>query len=97
MASEIMQGKRTLIERNGTEFELPYQHRVELIEPLDESLAKLWATLSTPGEGSLFSVDLEEREDSVVLHLRNELGRHGPPYWGEGRGPEARGYPFPDD
>jgi hypothetical protein len=89
--------QRTLIERNGAEFELPYQHRVELIEPLDESLGKLWATLNTPGEGSLFSVDLEEREDPVVIHLRNELGRHGPPYWGGERPPEVRGYPFPTD
>jgi hypothetical protein len=97
VAGELVEGKRTLIERNGKEFELPYQHRVELIEPLDDKLGELWVTLNTPGEGSLFSVEIEEREDSVVVHLRNELGRHGPAYWGGEQPQRIRGYPFPED
>lgn len=98
VAGEIIERKRTLIERNGKEFELPKGHRVELIEPVDDSLGKLWVTLNTPGEGSLFSVDVEVRDAAVVLHLRNELGRHGPAGWGrEEPPPRIRGYPFPSD
>lgn len=94
MVREIAPGKRTLIERDGTEFELPYQHSVEL-HPRDDGA---WVSLNTPMSGSLFVLrDLEERPDAVVVHLGAELGRHGPP--GVGRpgdpSPEASGYPFP--
>ena len=94
MTGEIVEGKRTLIEHNGEEFELPYQHTVELQKQVNET----WVSLNTPQSGSLFAVrELEERDEAVVIHLGSELGRHGPP--GTGRIgdplPEARGYPFP--
>ena len=92
MSREIVEGKRTLIEGNGVEFELPDRHGLELIEPMDDSLGKQWVTLNTPGEGSLFSVDLEEGEDAVVVHLQRELGRHGRATWGNERD-RVRGYP----
>jgi hypothetical protein len=94
MASELVEGKRTLIERNGDEFELPYQHRMRLLESVGEEAAETWISLSTPGDGSLFRVrDIEERDNEVVVHLGSELARHS-----IGTGPvirETRGYPFP--
>jgi hypothetical protein len=42
MSGEIVEGKRTLIEGNGVEFELPDRHGLELIEPMDDSLGKQW-------------------------------------------------------
>jgi len=93
---EIAEGKRTLIERNGKEFELPDQHTARLIVAVDES-GKQWVSLNTPGEGSLFAVDtVEERGDAVVIHLGAELGRHGLGSFGD-RASEPRGYPFPND
>jgi hypothetical protein len=41
MDGEIIDGKRTLIERHGKEFELPYQHRVRLIEGVGEDARRL--------------------------------------------------------
>src|SRR5688572_7294267 len=95
MAGEIIEGKRTLIEHQGREFELPHQHTVELKEvELDEG-NQTWVNLATPLEGSTFYLrDLEERDDEVVVHLGSEIGHHGPPGMGE-KIPEARGYPFP--
>jgi hypothetical protein len=50
MAGEIRQGKRTLIEHNGREFELPHQHTVELREVELEEGNQTWVNLSTPLE-----------------------------------------------
>ena len=84
MASEIIEGKRTLIERDGQEFELPRGHS-----------ANLTVGLSTPSEGSSFAVrEIEIRDDAVVLHLREELGAHGLGSFGDVPA-ETRGYGFP--
>jgi hypothetical protein len=92
VAGEIIEGKKTLIEHNGNEFELPDQHTVELQKRDDGAT---WVSLNTPQSGSLFVVrEREERDDAVVLHLADELGRHGPPAVGD-MIPEATGYPFP--
>jgi hypothetical protein len=86
VAGEIVEGKRTLIEHNGREFELARGHSAELT-----------VGLSTPSEGSSFGVrKLEIRDDAVVLHLGKKAGDHGLGSFGNAPG-EIRGYPFPSD
>jgi hypothetical protein len=86
VAGEIVEGKRTLIERDGQEFELSPGHS-----------ARLTVGLSTPSEGSSFGIRrLEIRDDAVVLHLREKAGDHGLGSFGNVSS-EIHGYPFSSD
>jgi hypothetical protein len=87
MASEVVEGKRTFIERRGNVFELPKRHIVKLV-PLGDGTTMV--SLTALIQGSTFQLrKLEELKDRVIVHLGPELGRHGSP------GGEALGYPFP--
>jgi hypothetical protein len=87
MASEIVEGKRTFIERGGHVFRLPERHTVKLVALGDGTKM---VSLTALMQGSSFQLrKLEELKDRVIVHLGPELGRHGPP------GGEALGYPFP--
>lgn len=95
MAGEIVEGKRTFIERNGHEFELPDQHTADL-EPYDGAQT---IALHTPGAGGTYWVrSVDEEADRVVVHVGDpliETGQAGAA--GEGQPlPEVTGYPFPD-
>lgn len=83
---------RTLIERDGREFELPRGHTFDVYEG-----RVTYVALDCPGGGgSLFAVrEIEERGDERVYHLGDEMGRSGPAGFG-GVVPEVTGYPFPD-
>ena len=85
MAGEIVEGRRTLIERDGHEHELRQGHRVSLS-----------VGLSTGSEGSTFAVQgVELRDDdAVVLHLGENRGNHGLGTYGDRS--EVRGYQFPE-
>jgi hypothetical protein len=89
MSGEVIAGKRTLIERDGREFELPYRHEIEVSGGEEQGrLVSLRALL----QGSTFQLaELEVRDDSVIVHLGEEKGRHGPPGVNE-----IIGYPFPE-
>jgi hypothetical protein len=94
----VTEAKRTLIEHNGHEFELPYQHTLELKDvDVGEGRTETWVNLNAPMQGSTFHLrEREERDDgTVVIHLGGEIGRHGPPSVGEGPPIDLRGYPFP--
>lgn len=70
MADEIVDGKRTLIERDGQEFELPRGQS-----------AKLTLGLSALSEGSTFGVrTIEIRNDAIVLHVGENVADHGVGY-----------------
>ncbi len=86
MSGQIIEGKRTLIEYEGHEFELPQGHTVLLV-----------ASLNTPAEGSSFKVrECELRDDAVVLHLGEKEGDHGLGTYDD-KAPELHGYTFPPD
>lgn len=83
---------RTLIERDGQEFELPQGHTIDIYRG-----QATYVALDAPGGGgSIFTVrgQLEERADAVVVHLGDEMGRSGPAVFGDFV-PEATGYPLP--
>jgi hypothetical protein len=62
MAGEIMEGKRTFIQRRGRRaFELPDQHTIQLRDDL-EAYGQC-VELNTPGEGGLYMVDSVEEHD----------------------------------
>jgi hypothetical protein len=82
---------RTLIVRNGHEFELPEPHEISLYEG-----DGTYVVLTAPnGGGSLFAVDeIQERADAIVIRLGREMGGHGYASVGDVV-PEVTGYPFP--
>lgn len=82
---------KTLIERDGPEFELPRGHTLDIYNGSTANVA-----VGAPGGGgSLFTVrEIEERGDAVVVHLGDEMGRSGPATFGHVV-PEVTGYPFP--
>jgi hypothetical protein len=88
MTGEIIEGKRTLIERDGREFELPFRHEVELTNGDEQSR---FVHLRAGVQGSTYRLgDVEQHEDRVIVHLGDWIGHHGPP------GKDAVvGYPFP--
>jgi hypothetical protein len=96
MADEIIEGKRTFIQRRGKPaFELPDQHTITLRDDL-EAYGRC-VELNTPGEGGLYMVDdVEKLDDRVIVHVGDWLGEHGPAGVGD-TVPEVRGYPFMDD
>ena len=94
MVGEVRLGKRTIVEHEGREFELPEQHRIEMYAGKDAR--ETYVSLSTPGEGSLFRLrDLEQRDDAVVVHLGEWMGSSGPASFGF-KVAEPTGYPFPE-
>jgi hypothetical protein len=67
MVGELREGMRTLIERDGQEFELPQGHTIDIYRG-----QATYVALDAPGGGgSIFTVpgQLEERADAVVVHL----------------------------
>lgn len=92
--TEVRPGKQTLVERGGTEFEPPDGHTVALYEGAGGP--ETYVALDTPQAGSLFHVrEIEERGDSVVVHLGEWMGSHGPASFGS-HVAEPTGYPFPE-
>lgn len=86
MAGEIIEGKRTFIQRQNREpFPLP-----------EDDQAEFTVFLSTPPfgqEGGLYAVDrLEVEDDRVVVHIGDERGNIGFAVGGD-----RPGYPFPED
>lgn len=95
--NEIVDGKRTFIERRGAAFELPEGHRVTLTtgdagEPETIALAA-----GTSGSTTLWIASIDEEADRVTVHLGAEVGRTGGAEMlaPGAKMPEARGYPFP--
>jgi hypothetical protein len=89
MSGEIVAGKRTLIERDGREFELPNRHEVELSDGDEQGR---FVSLRAFAQGSTFRLaELEERGDRVIVHLGEEVGRTGPTGVDK-----IIGYPFPE-
>lgn len=82
---------RTVVVRNGHEFELPERHTIRLFEG-----DGTFVVLDAPGGGgSLFAVsEVQEREDAIVVRLGDEIGKHGHARAGDVV-PEVTGYPFP--
>lgn len=92
MASEIVEGKRTFIERGGHLFELSERHGIKLIDLGDGTTM---VNLDAGMQGRTFHLqELAELDDRVVVRLGPELGRSGPPSYGD-EGGEPLGYPFP--
>jgi len=95
VTDEIRPGKRTLIEHNGREFDLPSRHTATLYR--GRNGPETYVALNTLQMGSIFLLrNLEERDDAVVVHLGDEMGRHGPGAFGDAVR-EPLGYPFPSD
>jgi hypothetical protein len=81
---------RTLIVRDGQEFELPEPHTISLYEG-----DATYVVLDAPDGGSLFVVsEIQERGDAIVVRLGDELGMHGYASADEVV-PKVAGYPFP--
>jgi hypothetical protein len=91
MTGELQEGRRTLIVRDGEEFEPPEPHTISLYEG-----DGTYVVLDAPGGGgSLFAVDeIQERGDAIVVRLGDEIGRQGYASAGDVV-PEVIGYPFP--
>jgi hypothetical protein len=92
---ERTEGKITLVERDGREFELPDGHSIDLYA--GRAGEATYVALNAPGVGgSIFSVRaVEERRGAVVVHLGDWMGSSGPAGFGD-RVPEPTGYPFPE-
>ncbi len=91
VVNEIVEGKRTFIERDGNVFELPSRHTIELTQGTSGTTV----AMSAFAQGSQFGLaSLEELDDRIVVHLGPELGRVGPAGMGDSV-PEPTGYPFP--
>jgi hypothetical protein len=98
MAGEIIEGKRTYLQRPGrTAYELPDKHTAEL-KDYGETYGRV-ILLNAPfaGGGQYAIDDLEERDDRVVVHVGAPMTMSGPASVGEGPGPDVIGYPFMDD
>jgi hypothetical protein len=91
MTGELQEGTRTLIVRDGEEFELPEPHTISLYEG-----DGTYVVLDAPGGGgSLYAVnEVQERGDAIVVRLGDEIGRNGYASAGDVV-PEVTGYPFP--
>jgi hypothetical protein len=83
---------RTIIERDGREFELPDGHTLDIFTG-----STTYASLDAPlVGGSLYTVrEMEERGGDLVVHLGDSMGESGPGSWGNVVA-EPTGYPFPD-
>jgi hypothetical protein len=88
VADEFVPGKRTFLERDGVEFELPEGHQVELIGDEYVSLSAGQAA----GSGVYRLNRCEQDESRVLVHVGDEKG--AVPAVANPL-PHARGYPFP--
>jgi hypothetical protein len=98
MAGEIIEGKRTFIQRQGRRaFELPDQHTAKF-EDFGGSYGQVIGLNAPLGGAGHYSVDrLEELDDRVIVHVGAAMMMSGPGHVGEGPRPPVAGYPFLDD
>lgn len=95
MADELKPGFRTVIERDGDEFELPPRHTIDVYAGRNGEAS--YVCLGAHARGSsIFTVRaIEERGDAIVVRLGSVMGTTGPAGFGN-YVPEPTGYPFPE-
>ena len=98
MAGEIVEGKRTFIQRQGRKaFELPDKHIAEL-KDMGGDFGQVIGLDAPFGGAGHYAVDrLEELDVRVIVHVGEPFTMSGPAYSGEGPRPPVSGYPFMDD
>jgi hypothetical protein len=97
MTGEIVPGKRTIIARAGhADFDLPEGHAIRVRR--DDYGNVIVASLRWGDHLSAFTATADERDDAVIVLLRDYVGSTG--YGTSGSGdalPQVLPYRFPDD